>query len=166
MPIYEFYCADCHRVYNFLSRTVSTSRKPACPRCGRKELERKPSLFAVSRGGADAEQEDALPSGFDEEKLANAMAGLEHEAAGGEDDPKAAARMMRRLWDKAGLKLGPGMDEAFRRMEAGEDPESIEAEMGDVLESEDPFARAPSPGGKKSLRRLLPPTVDPELHEL
>jgi hypothetical protein len=32
------------------------------------------------------------------------------------------------------------MDEALRRMEKGEDPEQIEAELGDILEEEDPFS--------------------------
>jgi hypothetical protein len=56
-------------------------------------------------------------------------------------------------------------------MESGEDPEKVEAEMGDVFE-EDPFAAgggAP-PEPKERLarlrRRLLPPSVDPELYEM
>ena len=35
MPIYEFYCRDCHRVYSFLSRSVAPDRRPPCPKCGR-----------------------------------------------------------------------------------------------------------------------------------
>jgi hypothetical protein len=31
------------------------------------------------------------------------------------------------------------MEEALKRMEAGEDPEQVEAEMGDLLEQEEPF---------------------------
>jgi hypothetical protein len=31
------------------------------------------------------------------------------------------------------------MNEALSRMESGEDPEQIEAEMGDLLDGEDPF---------------------------
>ena len=57
-----------------------------------------------------------------------------------EDDPRQAANLMRKLSDMTGLKLGGGMDEALRRMEKGEDPEQIEAEMGDILEDEDPFS--------------------------
>ncbi len=60
-----------------------------------------------------------------------------------------------------------GMEEALKRMEAGEDPEKIEAEMGDVSE-EDPFTAEAA--GKKSLKGLrrgpLPPSVDPNLYEL
>ena len=56
-----------------------------------------------------------------------------------EDDPRQAAGIMRRLSDVAGVGLGPGMEEALKRREAGEDPEQIEAEMGDLLEEEEPF---------------------------
>lgn len=167
MPIYEFYCQDCHRIYNFLSKSVTPARQPACPRCGRADLERRPSTFAVSRGASEPGEagEDSLPPGMDEEKLARAMASVEGDAGDLDgEDPKAAARMMRRVWETAGLKLGPGMEEAFRRMEAGEDPESIEADMGDTLQSEDPFVGLP--GTARGAKRRLPPAVDPELHEL
>jgi putative FmdB family regulatory protein len=168
VPIYEYYCPDCHRIYNFLSRSVSPARRPACPRCKRADLERRPSLFAVSRGMQDAGGEggeDALPPGMDEEKLARAMAGFEGDpGAMDADDPKAAARMMRKIWETAGLKLGPTMDEAFRRMESGEDPESIETDLGETLAAEDPFSGIP--GTARGLRKRLPPEVDPELHEL
>ncbi len=50
MPVYEFYCADCHTVYNFFSQSVNTAKRPTCPKCGRPELERRASLFAISKG--------------------------------------------------------------------------------------------------------------------
>jgi hypothetical protein len=59
---------------------------------------------------------------------------------------------MRKLTDMTGLELGPGMQEALKRMEAGEDPDAIEAEMGDLLEAEEPFALADkkaTAGGRK-----------------
>ena len=36
----------------------------------------------------------------------------------------------------SGLNLPPGMREALRRLEAGEDPEAIEAEFGDAIDGE------------------------------
>jgi len=62
-----------------------------------------------------------------------------------------------------GLELGSGMEEALRRMEAGEDPEQIEAEMGDLLEEEDPLIFQ---GQKKSPSRRRPPRKDDKLYEL
>ncbi len=168
MPIYEFYCADCHVVYNFLSRRLETSKHPTCPRCGRPELERRISAFAISKGRKEPAGEDAPPD-VDEARLERAMEALAREAGSLDDeDPKGAARLMRRLYESAGLDLGPGMVEALRRMEAGEAPEAIEEELGDFL-AEDPFAGVTEGKreGVKGLRRtLLPPRVDPELYEL
>jgi hypothetical protein len=80
-----------------------------------------------------------------------------------EDDPKQAARMMRRLFDASGMKIGDAMAEAMRRMEAGEDPDAVEAELGDALEQEDPFSASGGSGlpSLRALRRgLLPPKRD------
>jgi hypothetical protein len=55
-----------------------------------------------------------------------------------------------------GLELGPGMTEALRRMERGEDPDQIEAEMGDLLEGEDPFLLPGKTRGPKKSRRPAP----------
>ncbi|RLB15409.1 MAG: zinc ribbon domain-containing protein, partial [Deltaproteobacteria bacterium] len=44
----------------------------------------------------------------------------------------------------------------------GEDPEKIEAEMGDILEEEDPVL----PRKGQSLRRYRPPAVDETLYDL
>ena len=82
-----------------------------------------------------------------------------------EDDPKQAADLMRKLTHMTGLKLGPGMEEALSRMESGEDPEKVEAEMGDLLETEDPFLlpgkKVRSPGGRRTA-----PLRDETLYDL
>jgi putative FmdB family regulatory protein len=70
VPIYEFYCSDCHTVFNFFAKRVNTEKRPACPRCGRAKLERKLSRFAVSKGlSEESNAEDDLPPGFDEAKM-------------------------------------------------------------------------------------------------
>jgi putative FmdB family regulatory protein len=169
MPIYEFYCADCHTVFNFLSRSVDTDKRPDCPKCGRKRLERRPSRFAVSRGLEERPEGD-LPQGMDDARLEQAMASLAGELDSvDENDPRGAARLMRRLYETAGLPVGGVLAEALKRMEAGEDPDAIDAEYGDALDAEDPFLGEPGgeqPTASKLARRLLPPRTDPELHEL
>jgi len=52
------------------------------------------------------------------------------------EDPRAMARMMRRLAEESGERITPALDEMFRRMEAGEDPEALEDELGPRLEEE------------------------------
>ena len=164
MPIYEFYCADCNMIFNFFSPTVNTSKKPKCPRCKTKTLSRQVSRFAVTGKAKEGSDLDDLP--LDEAKVEKAMQALAGEADKiNEDDPRQAANMMRKLSDMTGLKLGRGMEEALARMESGEDPEQIEAEMGGLLEEEDPFELPEKKGGATTGRRTAP-ARDETLYDL
>ena len=138
MPIYEFYCERCNTIFNFYSKSIATDRIPLCPKCKAVKLKRLLSSFSVLTEKAQEESEESLP--FDEQKMEKAFGMLAQEAQNiNEDDPKQAAHLMRRLSEMAGIDMGKGMKEAMERLEAGEDPEKIEEEMGDILE-EDPFA--------------------------
>jgi len=162
MPIYEFYCPDCHVVFNFFSKSVNTDKRPSCPKCGKVRLDRRMSVFASPR--KQGEEEDTPLPDIDEGKMEKAMSLLAREAEHmDENDPKQAANLMRKLTDMTGLNLGSGMQEALRRMEAGEDPEAIEAEMGDLLEGEEPFALEKK---SNSGARYRPPEVDDTLYDL
>jgi len=166
MPIYEFYCPDCHKVYRFLSRKVGTERRPSCPRCARPELERQVSLFAVARGSEKGGEGEASGQQVDDRKLAQTIRTLEKEAEGTEEDPRAAARLMRKLYEATGFRAGPNLEEAMERLENGEEPEAIEQELGDALEEEDPFAAQPSKDAPASRLRTEPPSVDENLYDL
>lgn len=162
MPIYEFYCEKCNTIYNFFSKSVNTEKVPHCPRCKTEELQRWMSVFSV--GSPDrGETEDNLPL-MDELKMERAMEMLGREAEKiDEDDPRQAAAMMRKLSEAAGFNLKPEMEEALDRMERGEDPEKIEEEMGDLLDSDDLFSLE-SMGRKKS--RQSAPRMDETLYDL
>jgi putative FmdB family regulatory protein len=168
MPIYEFYCPDCHTIYNFYSRRINTEKTPGCPAAGGgHRLERQVSLFSISRGRREDEGGDDVLDNIDESRLEQAMMAMSGEMENiDENDPRQAARMMRRLFDSTGLKLSGGMEEAISRMEAGEDAEQIEADMGDLLEEEEPFAVKPHRLLDDLRRRYLPPRVDETLYEL
>lgn len=164
MPIYEFYCEACNTIFNFFSRAINTTKRPACPRCRKRRLSRMMSAFAVTGKAKEDGGMDDLP--FDESRMEKAMQTLAGEAESiSEDDPRQAANLMRKLTDMTGLELGPGMTEALRRMEHGEDPDQIEAEMGDLLEGEDPFLLPGKKGGKKAGRRPAP-SRDETLYDL
>lgn len=168
MPIYEFYCGDCHRVFHFFSRRIDTEKRPACPRCGRPELTRRVAPFAISKGRKEPPAEGP-PPGFDEARLEQVMESLAAEAESvSEDDPRQQAQLMRKLFDTTGMPMTGNMQEALRRMEAGESPEKIEEEMGDLFEGEgdDLFSgeTRKTLGGLR--RKLLPPSVDPTLYEM
>ncbi|HQH04961.1 MAG TPA: zinc ribbon domain-containing protein [Smithellaceae bacterium] len=163
MPIYEFYCRKCNTIYNFFSRSVNTDKIPSCPRCKNVKLARRMSLFSAITGKTkDGEEADPF-RGMDESKMGKAMMQLAAEAEGiREDDPRAAANLMRKLSDATGMKLGDGFQEALRRLEAGEDPDKIDEEMGDLLSAEDPFGE--NRRGRKSAARK--PRKDETLYDL
>ena len=164
MPIYEFYCKECNTIFNFFSRSVNTEKQPLCPRCKQNVLERKMSTFAtISRG---KEKEDAGGSSLDEAKMGEAMSLLAREADRfNENDPKQVAGLMRKLSQITGVQMGKGMEEAIRRIESGEDPEKIEAEMENLIEGEEPFLSDEKKEGKAK-PSFQPPEVDETLYEL
>jgi len=129
----------------------------------RRMISRFSSLRSTS-SGEDSGEED-LP--LDESRLEQAVSALEKEAGSlDEEDPRQAARLMRRFADMTGLKFSEPMEEAMRRMEAGEDPEAIEEEMGDLLESEEePFVFPGQEGGGRK-RSRPPPRRDEKLYDL
>jgi len=164
MPIYEFYCKDCNTIFNFFSRTVNTRKRPKCPKCKTRTLEKQISLVALTGKAKENGGLNDLP--FDEGKMEQAMQMLASEADKmNEDDPRQAANLMRKLSDMTGLKLGEGMDEALSRMEKGDDPEQVEAEMGDLLEDEEPFS-LPEKKAKSTKTKRKEPLRDETLYDL
>lgn len=178
MPIYEFYCERCHTIFNFFSPGVNTTKTPRCPRCEKTTLKRQMSRFAmvkqVGDAGAAGAADEAAAGGPDEARMERAMESFAREAETmNEDDPRAAAQMMRRFSEMAGMPIGPGMEEALRRIEAGEDPDAVESEMGDLLEGEDPFGGPGEAGGadigsgkRAPAARTRPPARDEKLYTL
>jgi len=189
MPIYEFYCSRCHRIYNFFSRTINTTKQPDCPRCGQPKLQRCMSRFAIGSVRArsaetpsasddfDSEGDD-LPPGFDEEKFERVMEDLAADADNlDDDDPRQMGRMMKKVCEAAGLPIQGPMAEAIRRLESGEDPDKIEEDLGEELDQLEPPWEATSADKNRSekktqgslrgwVRRMLPPEVDETLYDL
>jgi len=90
------------------------------------------SSFAPLRGSSTASGTgDGIPAD---------LAGLD------ESDPRAMARAIRRMADEMGESLGPELDEAITRLEAGEDPEQVERELEDAgLDDDDTGPHHPGP---------------------
>ena len=166
MPIYEFYCSNCHMLFSFLSKTMDTKKRPMCPRCKKKELDRQISMFAMTGQKQEADGPDDLP--LDEGKMERAITELAGKAENmNDDDPRQAVDLMRKFSSMTGIEYGKSMEEALNRMEAGEDPDAIEKEMGDLMDSEEePFLL---PGNKKknsSKGKKKAPDKDPKLYEM
>lgn len=161
MPIYEFYCEDCNTIFNFFSSRVDTEKRPMCPKCKKGPIERLISRFSFIKGVKE-DNGVKLPD-IDEEKLSKALHLLEREANINEDDPKQAAQLTRKLFEITGLNPGGGFEEVLRRLEAGDDPDKIEEEMGDLLSEEEIF-NMPSKTRQKAKKK--PPERDETLYYL
>ena len=50
MPIYEFACPKCRKIFSFLSKRLNPDRTPVCPKCGNKKMAKQVSRFALTKG--------------------------------------------------------------------------------------------------------------------
>ena len=148
MPIYEFHCQACNRVFNFFARdAAATKRRPECPRCGRKRMHRLFSRFAMVTGHVERSRErqgetggadgpDDLTPG-QEARMERAMTSLARDMDSlDENDPRQMASVIRRLSDATGEPIDEATDEMICRLEAGEDPDTVEEKMADAFPEE------------------------------
>lgn len=141
MPIYEFACPKCRVIFNFLSKRVNPERTPDCPRCGNQKMTKQVSAFSMPRGlkepAAKTEDDGGGPPmpDLDDPRMMRAMGELERDMEHlDENNPKHMAHLMRKMKDMMPADAMPKeLEVAIKRLEAGEDPEKIEADMGDVL---------------------------------
>lgn len=141
MPIYEFACPKCRKIFSFLSKRINPDRLPVCPKCGNANMEKQISRFAMTRGLSEpagapdsAGDEGPMPD-LNDPRVARAMSEMERDMEHmDENNPRHMAHMMRKMKEI----MPPGsmpkeLDVAIKRLEAGEDPEKIEEDMGDIL---------------------------------
>jgi hypothetical protein len=162
MPIYEYYCPDNHTIYQFYAKTLAQgATTPKCPDNPRYRMTKILSSFAVTSGG---KKDDASPSaGSDagvsspeDARMETAMGAMEKEFSNvDENDPRAMARMMRRMSDLTGEKIDGEMEEVVRKLEEGTDPEALEEQMGG-----EPPCGMPDPYDEGSGESM--PPVDPK----
>lgn len=148
MPIYEYLCPACNRIYSFLAKSADEKKKPTCPKCKSKDLRKMLSRFSLGAttrksasdapaDGAKGDAPDGAPDKSLDPRAERELMRLMESAEGmDENDPKQMGRLMRRMSEISGEKLDGEMADVVRRLEAGEDPEKIEDEMGDVLNDE------------------------------
>lgn len=124
------------------------------------------SRFAISKGLKESDGPSDPFEGMDESKMEQAMMQMAGEFENSnEDDPKAMAQMMRRMFEVTGMEPNGTIQEAIRRMESGEDPDQVEEKLGGDLDDADPMSMFQG-GVKGKLRRLIdPPNIDPELYD-
>ena len=141
MPIYEFACPKCRKIFSFLSKRLNPGRLPVCPKCGNRKMSKQISRFALSKGrkepaaGGDLAGDGPPLPDFDDPRVERAMMEMERDMAHlDENNPRHMAHLMKKMKDL----MPPGsmpkeLDTAIKRLEAGEDLEKIEADLGGIL---------------------------------
>lgn len=110
MPLYEYRCRKCRKRVTVLTLRVGEKAKPACDRCGSRDLDRLMSRFATIKS-----EEDRLESLADPSKLGDLD----------ENDPKSVGRWMRKMGREMGEEFsGDEFDSMVEEMEAGGEGES------------------------------------------
>ena len=184
MPIYEYYCPDNHTIYQFYAKTVAQGQTvPRCPDNPKFRMRKLVSAFAITSGGKKDEsaEKPADAPGADpaeDAKMEAAMNAMESEFAGiDENDPKAMARVMRRMSEITGEKIDGDMEEVVRKLEEGADPDSLEDHLGGGEEGggmDDPYGGGMEAGGAEKdpkeprhrfRARRLAPRRDPKLYD-
>jgi hypothetical protein len=172
MPIYEFYCPDNNRIYQFYAKTLAQgSRVPPCPDNPRFRMRRMISPFAVVGAGGRKEADPGpagAGEGADNARIEAAMGEMEREFSSvDENDPRAMGRMMRRMAELTGEKLDGEMEEVVRKLEEGADPDSLEDQLGaDPGEGAEEAPAAGAAGsGRPARRRRIAPVRDPKLYD-
>jgi hypothetical protein len=174
MPIYEFYCPDNHRIYQFYAKTLAQGAiAPPCPDNPKFRMQKLVSSFAVvgKGGGKDRDAGDGaaappeMPGGA---RMEAAMGEMEREFSSvDESDPKAMGRMMRRMAELSGEKIGDEMEEVVRKLEEGADPDSLDEQLGGDTRDGD---EAPASSGAGEARQRFrarrgAPARDPILYD-
>ena len=185
MPIYEYYCRENHTIYQFYAKTLAQGATiPKCPDNPSFQMTKILSSFAVTSGGKSDEAAPPPSSAegrgdpAEDARMEAAMGAMEKEFSSvDENDPKAMARMMRRMSELTGEKIDGEMDEVVRKLEEGADPDSLEEQLGGEAPSSMPDPYEDSMGGPPAepkdpreprhrfKARVLPPRRDPKLYD-
>ncbi len=183
MPIYEFYCPDNHTIYQFFAKTLAQGKLvPGCPDNPKFRMRKLVSAFAVTKGGMRDEAAATKPEGgtgdpAEDARMEAAMGAMEKEFSSvDENDPRAMAKMMRRMSELTGEKIDGEMEEVVRKLEEGADPDSLEEQLGGEAPgaADDPYGEGlggePSVADPKEPRhrfkvRRPPARRDPKLYD-
>lgn len=111
MPIYEYKCGTCGRIFDLLIR--SESQQPHCKHCDGTDLKRLISRPGLIRGQSSDEAGQLRPV-----------------------DPRRAVENMSRMYDKTGIDPGQGFSEVAKRAAAGDDPRELKQAVKEAKKKE------------------------------
>ena len=173
MPIYEFYCPQNHKIYQFYAKTLAQGRTiPPCPDNPAYRMEKilspSPSSEPGGRRPGRCPGRRRRGLGRPRPRMEAAMGAMEREFANvDENDPRAMGRMMRRMADLTGEKIGGEMEEMVRKLEEGADPDSLEEQLGagPADRRRTPRPGRPAEAGDRRRAGRGGPVRDPKLYD-
>ncbi len=114
MPNYDFHCQDCKKRFElFISFSEYGKKEIHCPFCQSPKVQRRIGKVRISRSDDSRLDDLSDPSALD----------------GLDENPQSMGKMLRKMKSQVGEGAGPEFDEVVGRLESGETPEQIEAEM-------------------------------------
>jgi putative FmdB family regulatory protein len=113
MPIYEYKCQTCGRIFDLLIRTGSGAQQPRCKYCDSEALKRLISRPGLIRSQSRTDSGELRPV-----------------------DPRKAVEHMSRMYDKSGLDPGQGFSEVAKRAAAGDSPETLKEAVKEARQKE------------------------------
>ena len=114
MPIYEYRCRQCRKIFEHIHLATGSAETVRCPHCHCHELARLISRVRVMKS-----EESRLESLADPSKLS----GFD------ENDPQSVARWMRKMGKEMGEDLGDDVEQVVEKaMEKKKNSESGESE--------------------------------------
>lgn len=111
MPIYEYKCGACGRIFDLLIR--SHNQEPRCKHCDSAKLKRLVSRPGLVRSRSAGDSGELRPV-----------------------NPRRAVENMSRLYDKTGLDPGQGFAEVAKRAAAGDSPQELKEAVKEARKKE------------------------------
>lgn len=115
MPTYDYTCLDCRKRFDvFMSYSEYGTRAVSCSHCGSGNVRRRVNRVRVLKGSG----------ALDDFSDPSALEGLE-------EDPRAMARMFRKMGSELGEEMPPQFNEIVDRLDAGQSPDEISQSIED-----------------------------------
>jgi putative FmdB family regulatory protein len=115
MPTYDFICNKCEKRFDIFLTFSEYGKSPVhCTHCQSDNVRRRMTKVRIAK--SDVNRMESAADDF------SGMDGIE-------DDPKALAKMMRKMGGGMGQDLPSEFNDVVDRLEAGQSPEEIESAL-------------------------------------
>jgi putative FmdB family regulatory protein len=118
MPTYDFICNKCNQRFDVFQTFSEYGKKAVhCTHCQSDNVRRRMTKVRIAK--SDSSRMESAADDF------SGMDGIE-------DDPRALAKMMRKMGGEMGEELPSEFNDVVDRLEAGQSPEEIESAIPDL----------------------------------